>query len=85
MATGVREQRNKNCRMDGRSQREEREEKNEKNLVTCLFDQNSIFRGDDGVEAVAGRLRHPSPTSTDDRDDVCENFLYVFKFETSAD
>ena len=42
-------------------------------------DPNSIFRVDDEVEAPAGLLRLPSGASTDQCDDWCENFLYVFK------
>lgn len=53
-----------------------------KTFSAALYAQNPQFQMYDEVEAVAGRLRHPSPTSTDDSDDVCENFLYVFEPST---
>jgi hypothetical protein len=43
------------------------------------FTNAVLFQMYEEAETVAGRLRHPLPTSTDDRDGVCENFLYVFE------
>jgi len=41
--------------------------------------RNYYSKVDDEVEASAGLLRHPSAATTRDRDDPCENFLYVFE------
>ena len=41
--------------------------------------RNHYSKVDDEVEASAGLLRHPSAATTRDRDDPCENFLYVFE------